>query len=91
MKTKTMHTTSVSLPENVAQHWQKHQREIMRFAARFLRLKMRNPIRRGVTRSYNDAERPYRIVTTRFTRKSTMRYFVLPRHCGSVSRRWFMG
>ncbi|MCS6972436.1 MAG: hypothetical protein NZL89_05360 [Leptospiraceae bacterium] len=67
MKTKSMHTTSVSLPENVAEHWQKHQREIMRFAARFLRLKMRNPIRRGVTRSYNDAEGPYRIVTTRFT------------------------
>ncbi|MCS6971488.1 MAG: hypothetical protein NZL89_00550 [Leptospiraceae bacterium] len=67
MKTKNLHTTSVSLPENVAEHWQKHQREIMRFAARFLRLKMRNPIRRGVTRSYNDAEGPYRIVTTRFT------------------------
>ncbi|MCX7633641.1 MAG: hypothetical protein N2Z22_09955 [Turneriella sp.] len=67
MKTKNMHTTSVSLPENVAECWQKHQREIMRFAARFLRLKMRNPIRRGVTRSYNDAEGPYRIVTTRFT------------------------
>ncbi|MCX7633599.1 MAG: hypothetical protein N2Z22_09745, partial [Turneriella sp.] len=43
---------------NVAEHWQKHQREILRFAARFLRLKMRNPIRRGVTRSYNDAEGP---------------------------------
>ncbi|MCX7633775.1 MAG: hypothetical protein N2Z22_10635 [Turneriella sp.] len=39
----------------------------MCFAARFLRLKMRNPIRRGVARSYNDAEGPYRIVTTRLT------------------------
>ncbi|MCX7633671.1 MAG: hypothetical protein N2Z22_10105, partial [Turneriella sp.] len=66
MKTKNLHTTSVSLPEKVAKHWQKHQREILRFAARFLRLKMRHPIRRGVTRSYNDAEGPYRIVTTRF-------------------------
>ncbi|MCS6972836.1 MAG: hypothetical protein NZL89_07410 [Leptospiraceae bacterium] len=33
-------------PKKGAEHWQKHQREIMRFAARFLRLKMRNPIRR---------------------------------------------
>ncbi|MCX7631773.1 MAG: hypothetical protein N2Z22_00415 [Turneriella sp.] len=67
MKTTKLHTTSVSLPEKVAEHWQKHQREILRFAARFLRLKMCHPIRCGVTRSYNDAEGPYRIVTTRFT------------------------
>ncbi|MCX7631874.1 MAG: hypothetical protein N2Z22_00925 [Turneriella sp.] len=91
MKTKNMHTTSVSLPENVAQHWQKHQSEILRFAARFLRLKMRNPIRRGVTRSYNDAEGPYRIVTTRFTPEEHTRCYAWPPRCGSVSRRWFMG
>ena len=60
-------TTSVSLPEDVARHWRAKQGEILRFAARYLRQQMRNPVRRGVTRRYNHEGSDFEIVTTRFT------------------------
>jgi hypothetical protein len=60
-------TTSVSLPAETAHHWRKKHREIMRFAERFLRLQMRNAVRRAVTRRYNRDEEGFAIVTTRFS------------------------
>lgn len=60
-------TTSVSLPVEVAETWRENRREIMRYAARYLRTQMRKPTRRGVTRSYNRGKGDFVRVTTRFT------------------------
>lgn len=64
-----MIVTSVSLPESLSPLWQAHQREIMRYCLRIVRLMFyARPVRTGTTRLYtrrND-ERCQR-VTTRFT------------------------
>lgn len=62
-----MLTTSVSLPAGAALLWRHQKKDIMRFAARFLRVQMRKTICREVTRTYNRAAGEYQIVTTRFT------------------------
>jgi hypothetical protein len=62
-----MLTTSVSLPAGAALLWRHNKREIMCFAARFLRIQMRKAVCREVTRTYNRAQGEYQIVTTRFT------------------------
>ena len=62
-----MLTTSVSLPKASAVLWKVQKKQIMEFAERYLRLKMRQQIRRGVTRQYNTVEGEYTIVTTRWT------------------------
>ncbi len=65
MQTKIV--TSVSLPQSAATCWQINRREIMAFAERFLRLRMRGEMRRSVARTYNRAAEPFAIVTARFT------------------------
>ncbi len=65
MKEKQL-VTSVSLPEAEAGLWRANRAEIMQFSERYLRIKMRNKIRRAVTRKYNRAEEEFEIVTTRF-------------------------
>jgi hypothetical protein len=60
-------TTSVSLPTEVGRIWRQQRREIMRFAARYLRLRMRGDLRRAVARRYNRVVGEYEIVTTRFS------------------------
>lgn len=64
---KNILTTSVSLPANVAQLWRQQKAEIMQFAGRYLRTRMRQEVRRGVTCAYNRGKGEYIIVTTRFT------------------------
>ncbi len=60
--------TSVSLPEAEALLWRGKRKEIMEFAGRFLRIKMRNKVRREVTRTYNRCpDVKFVITTTRFT------------------------
>ncbi|MBS0616553.1 MAG: hypothetical protein JSR44_00065 [Spirochaetes bacterium] len=66
MKKKHELTTSVSLPLAATIVWRSHRKEIMRFAERYLRIKMRKPVRREVTRSYNRLDCEFIIVTTRF-------------------------
>lgn len=65
MQTKIV--TSVSLPRSAAILWRAHHTEIMAFAERFLRIRMRCEIRRGVARTYNRTAEPFSIVTARFT------------------------
>ncbi len=66
MKEKQL-VTSVSLPEAEAGLWRGKRAEIMLFSERYLRIQMRNQIRRAVTRKYNrGAEGKFAIVTTRF-------------------------
>lgn len=60
-------TTSISLPSQVAARWRANRREIMRFAERYLRIQMRKPVRREITRRYNRQGVSFEIVTTRFT------------------------
>lgn len=60
--------TSISLPEATARLWRSRKREILQFGERYLRIQMRNQMRREVTRTYN--RRPgerFVITTTRFT------------------------
>lgn len=64
---KTHLITSVSLPADVSRYWQKHHKEILLFAERYLRLRMRRQVRRSTTRSYNRSGTAFAIVTTRFT------------------------
>ena len=64
---QTRIVTSVSLPQSAASCWRKNRREIMAFAERFLRLRMRGEMRRSVARTYNRATEAFAIVTTRFT------------------------
>ncbi|MBL8032678.1 MAG: hypothetical protein JNJ69_03185 [Leptospiraceae bacterium] len=59
-------TTSVSLPVGFQDYWRCNRNEIMQFAERYLRICMRNNLRRAVTRTYNRGKGEYRIVTTRF-------------------------
>ncbi|MBS0618761.1 MAG: hypothetical protein JSR44_11270 [Spirochaetes bacterium] len=60
--------TSVSLPEIEAGEWRRNRKEIMQFAERFLRIKMRNKVRRDVTRTYNRRLGVKFVITTsRFT------------------------
>lgn len=59
--------TSVSLPEAAALLWRGQRKEIMRFAVRYLRIQMRNEVRREVTRLYNRGKEKNVITTTRFT------------------------
>jgi hypothetical protein len=59
--------TSVSLPDEFADLWKKNRSQILRFSARYLRLCMRQPMRRGVARRYNRGEGACVAVTTRFT------------------------
>jgi hypothetical protein len=64
----TMLTTSVSLPEKEAILWRKRQRSILKLAVRALRVQLRSKkVRRGVKRSYNQAQATFVVVTTRFT------------------------
>lgn len=65
MKNKLV--TSVSLPADVAAFWREKRVEIMRYAERFLRIQMRNSVRRAVTRRYNRNGECFTIVTTRFS------------------------
>ncbi len=65
MKEKQL-VTSVSLPEAEAGLWRANRAEIMQFSERYLRIKMRNQIRRAVTRKYNRVDGEFAIVTTRF-------------------------
>ena len=66
MKEKQL-VTSVSLPEAEAGLWRGKRAEIMLFSERYLRIQMRNQIRRAVTRKYNrGTEGKFAIVTTRF-------------------------
>lgn len=60
--------TSISLPEAAALVWRSRKSEILSFGVRYLRIQMRNQLRREVTRTYN--RRPsekFVITTTRFT------------------------
>lgn len=67
MKKKPL-VTSVSLPKKEAMLWRQSRREIMQFSERYLRIQMRRPMRRGVTKQYNNCpEQTYDIVTTRFS------------------------
>lgn len=59
--------TSVSLPQAEANLWRGRRREILRFAERYLRIKMRNQVRRAVTRRYNRQRGKFVITTTRLT------------------------
>jgi len=60
--------TSVSLPKSEAAVWRRNRKDIMLFATRFLRVKMRNGIRRSVARAYNNRQgERFVITTTRFT------------------------
>lgn len=63
----TILTTSVSLPAQLAPCWRRRKSEIMLLAERYLRICMRQDLRRAVTCRYNRAAAPYAIVTTRFT------------------------
>lgn len=65
MQTKIV--TSVSLPRSAVILWRAHHTEIMAFAERFLRIRMRCEIRRGVARTYNRTAEPFAIVTARFS------------------------
>ncbi|MBS0618828.1 MAG: hypothetical protein JSR44_11610 [Spirochaetes bacterium] len=60
-------TTSVSLPISAAKLWRDERFEIMQFAERYLRVQMRQHVRREVTRTYNRCGQKFVIVTTRFT------------------------
>lgn len=60
-------TTSISLPAGFQHYWRDKHMEIMQIAERYLRVCMRNELRRGVTRRYNRGMGEYKIVTTRFT------------------------
>ncbi len=64
---KDILTTSVNLPVKTAAIWREHRHEIMQFGGRYLRIQMRNELRRGVTRAYNRGKGQYARVTTRFT------------------------
>ncbi|MBS0618200.1 MAG: hypothetical protein JSR44_08425 [Spirochaetes bacterium] len=60
--------SSVSLPETSALLWRSKKREILRFGERYLRIQMRNQLRREVTRTYNrKPDEKFVITTTRFT------------------------
>ncbi|MBS0618647.1 MAG: hypothetical protein JSR44_10695 [Spirochaetes bacterium] len=59
--------TSVSLPNAAAKYWREHRANIMQFAERYLRLQMRNPVRRELARQYNRTGDAFEIVTTRFS------------------------
>ncbi|MBS0617848.1 MAG: hypothetical protein JSR44_06640 [Spirochaetes bacterium] len=60
--------SSVSLPETSALLWRSRKKEILRFSERYLRIQMRNQLRREVTRTYNRKPgEKFVITTTRFT------------------------
>lgn len=60
--------TSISLPAGAALMWRGRKKEILQYGARYLRLQMRNQLRREIARTYN--RKPgenFVITTTRFT------------------------
>lgn len=62
-----MLVTSISLPANYVALWRLKKRQIMQFGARYLRICMRQQLRRGVMRRYNRGHGQCQIVTARFT------------------------
>ena len=62
-----MQITSISLPKQYVALWRKHRRNIMHFAERYLRLRMRDTTVRNSTRRYNRMNGPCVVVTARFS------------------------
>lgn len=57
--------TSISLPRKTARAWRRNRKLIIDFVGRFLRTQMRQPPRRGVTRTYNRTKGLYVIINIR--------------------------
>lgn len=79
---KNSRITSISLPKGLVSVWRSNRRAIMDFGDRYLRLLMRNDIRRDTTRTYNRADEPFQVVHVRF---SAAEYDAL--HCAAGAMR----